>query len=241
MSLRRLVLSAAGLAAIAALLSELTPALTSMTGALAHAQRTVDTGGVDALVLAAVGLVAWAVWLWGAAGLGLTALSAAPGLLGATCSILVRLVLPAAARRGAAGLLGLSLSVAPLLGTASVLLPTVASAAGPSAGTPASSAGTPSPSAAVPDWPSPTPTAGVPDWPSGRPTPSQGSAPHVVLRGECLWDIAAGRLGQGRPSAPTNREIARAVHAWWSANSSVIGPDPDLLLPGQVLSPPAAP
>jgi hypothetical protein len=28
------------------------------------------------------------------------------------------------------------------------------------------------------------------------------------------------------------------VDAWWSANADVIGPDPDLLLPGQVLQPP---
>jgi hypothetical protein len=28
------------------------------------------------------------------------------------------------------------------------------------------------------------------------------------------------------------------VHAWWVANAGVIGPDPDLLLPGQVLRPP---
>ena len=236
MSIRRLVLSAAGMAAIAALLSVLTPALPAMTGALAHAQRTVDTDGADGLVLAAAGVAAWAIWLWGAVGLGLTALAAAPGLLGAASSVLVRLVLPAAARRSAAGLLGLSLGVAPLLGT--TLLPTAASAAGPAATATATA------SAAVPDWPAAATTPAVPDWPTAGPTaggsPSRPSA-HVVLRGDCLWDIAAERLRQGRPSAPTDGEVARAVHAWWSANVPVIGPDPDLLQPGQVLSPPAGP
>ena len=233
MPVRRLVLSAAGMAAIAALLSVLTPALPVMTAALTHAQRTADTSGPDALVLAAAGLAAWAVWLWGAAGLGLTALAAAPGLLGAASSVLVRLVLPAVARRGAAGLLGLSLGVAPLLGTAAVLLPTAASAAGP-----ATTAAT---GPAVPDWPAAaTRTPVVPDWPSGSPV-AQGSAlprsAHVVLAGDCLWDIAADRLSQARSSAHPDGEVARAVSAWWSANAAVIGRDPDLLQPGQVLPP----
>jgi nucleoid-associated protein YgaU len=34
--------------------------------------------------------------------------------------------------------------------------------------------------------------------------------------------------------------VAAAVDAWWHANAAVIGPDPDLLLPGQVLRPPPA-
>jgi hypothetical protein len=32
--------------------------------------------------------------------------------------------------------------------------------------------------------------------------------------------------------------VAAATHAWWQANVDVIGPDPDRLLPGQVLVPP---
>lgn len=237
MSVRRLLLSAAGMAAMCALLWVLTPALPVMTGALAHAQRTADSAGPDALVLAAAGLLAWAVWLWGAIGLGLTALSAAPGVLGAASSVVLRLFLPAAARRSAAVLLGLGLGVAPLVGTVSVLVPTTASAAGPATGDPL-----------VPDWPSspdPAPAAAVPDWPS-RPSmpdvsPTRLAETHLVLRGECLWHIAADRLDRGRVSAPTDGEIVRAVHAWWTTNASVIGPDPDRLLPGQVLVPPAGP
>ena len=238
MSVRRLVLSGAAMAAIGGLLSVLTPALPVMTEAVARAQRTADTAGPDALMLATAGLLAWAGWLWGAVGLGLTALAAAPGLLGATSSVVLRLVLPAAARRSAAGLLGLSLSVVPLIGTASAFFPTTASASGPITAT-----ATASP--AVPDWPAAAPAAAVPDWPSRPSTagasPARASDTHVVLRGECLWDIAAGRLGRGRLAAPTDGEIARAVSAWWSANAAAIGPDPDRLLPGQVLSPPVTP
>lgn len=239
MSLRRLALSAAGMTAIGVLLSALSPALPVMTGALAHAQRTVDTAGPDALVLAAAGLLAWAVWLWGAIGLGLTALTAAPGVLGATSSVVLRLFLPAAARRGAAVLLGLGLGAIPMVGTLSVLVPTSASAAGPTTAEPV-----------VPDWPfpaspSPAPAATVPDWPGSPqvsgPSPTGRSAAHVVLRGECLWHIAADGLAQGRAATPTDGEIAAAVRAWWTTNASVIGPDPDRLLPGQVLVPPAGP
>jgi hypothetical protein len=243
MSIRRLVLSAAGMAAIAALLSALSPALPVMTGALAHAQRTVDTAGPDALVLAAAGLLAWAVWLWGAIGLGLTALTAAPGVLGAASSVVVRLVLPAATRRAAAVLLGLGLGVTPLVGTVSVLVPTTASAAGPATAdafvadwpSPAS----PAPAAAVPDWPSTPPGPGTPFMPGA--SPSGRSDPHVVRRGECLWHIAADGLARGRAATPTDGEIASAVQAWWTTNASVIGPDPGRLLPGQVLVPPAGP
>jgi nucleoid-associated protein YgaU len=63
----------------------------------------------------------------------------------------------------------------------------------------------------------------------------------VVVRGDCLWHIAADRLRQQQGRAPTDGEVALAVRAWWTANAAVIGPDPDLLLPGQVLRPPSPP
>jgi nucleoid-associated protein YgaU len=70
----------------------------------------------------------------------------------------------------------------------------------------------------------------VPDWPT--------AGAHVVVPGDCLWLIAADRLraGDGRP-AP-DAAVARAVDAWWTANEAVVGPDPDLIRPGQVLVPP---
>ena len=63
----------------------------------------------------------------------------------------------------------------------------------------------------------------------------------MVVRGDCLWHIAADSLLGELGRLPTDGEIAAAVHAWWSANADVIGPDPDLLLPGQVLRPPGRP
>ena len=44
----------------------------------------------------------------------------------------------------------------------------------------------------------------------------------------------------GSAGPPPTAETARATSAWWAANAAVIGADPDVLLPGQVLRPPPA-
>ncbi|HET6394630.1 MAG TPA: hypothetical protein VFG13_17525 [Blastococcus sp.] len=235
MSVRRLVLTGTAMGLIAVLLAAVTPSFHEMTGALATAQRTVDTAGPDALVVAAAGLLSWLVWAWGCLGLVLTAAATLPGLLGAVARLGSQVVLPAGARRGAAVLLGLGLGVAaPLAGIATTTLSVPAAAAAPAGGVPDWPDGptaTPAPSTAASD------RAGVPDWP-GAPAPADGS--HVVVRGDCLWHIAEDRLLDRGPP-PTDGEIARAVQAWWAANADVIGPDPDRLLPGQVLRPPVPP
>jgi nucleoid-associated protein YgaU len=56
----------------------------------------------------------------------------------------------------------------------------------------------------------------------------------VVRRGDCLWDIAARRLG---PDA-TDAQIAAEWPQWYATNRAVIGDRPDLLEPGQRLRPP---
>ena len=55
-----------------------------------------------------------------------------------------------------------------------------------------------------------------------------------MRRGDSLWSIAARHLG---PDA-SDAEIARAWPAWFEANRDVVGDDPDLLRPGQVLRAP---
>lgn len=55
-----------------------------------------------------------------------------------------------------------------------------------------------------------------------------------VRPGDTLWTLAARHLGPGATAA----EVADAWPRWWSANRDVIGGDPDLLLPGQLLRPP---
>lgn len=57
----------------------------------------------------------------------------------------------------------------------------------------------------------------------------------TVVAGDTLWDIAAKDLGK----LATDTEIAAHWPKWYSANKEVIGPDPAVLLPGQVLLAPA--
>jgi nucleoid-associated protein YgaU len=52
-----------------------------------------------------------------------------------------------------------------------------------------------------------------------------------------LWRIAQTALGPGCTPA----EVARAWPRWWAANHAVVGTDPDLIHPGQLLVPPTAP
>src|SRR5688500_18391661 len=169
MSVLRLAVTALVMALIAAALAALTPEIPDMADTLTTAQRTADTAGPDVLVISAAGLLAWAVWGWGALGLALTAASALPGLLGGAARLALHVVLPAGARRGAALALGLGLGVAgPLLGTATLLTPTPASATGFS---PPSTVG------AALDWPVAPTALPVPDWPATTAGHQPGPAP----------------------------------------------------------------
>lgn len=56
----------------------------------------------------------------------------------------------------------------------------------------------------------------------------------TVRPGDTMWALAAEHL----PARASNAQIATACAAWHRANRQVIGPDPDLILPGQVLLPP---
>jgi hypothetical protein len=59
----------------------------------------------------------------------------------------------------------------------------------------------------------------------------------VVVPGDCLWQIAADRL----PAPATDVRVAAAVDRWYARNRAVIGPDPDLILPGTRLEQPGGP
>jgi nucleoid-associated protein YgaU len=63
---------------------------------------------------------------------------------------------------------------------------------------------------------------------SGSPT---RLATVVVQRGDTLWDIATRHLGLG----VSNARVAAEWPRWHAANRSTIGPDPNLILPGQRL------
>ncbi|NJC22931.1 hypothetical protein BJ994_002007 [Arthrobacter pigmenti] len=62
--------------------------------------------------------------------------------------------------------------------------------------------------------------------------PSATNTAEVIVQpGDSLWSIAAKHLG---PTA-SEAEVAKAWPRWFAANKQVIGEQPDLLLPGQVL------
>ncbi|MCZ2816441.1 LysM peptidoglycan-binding domain-containing protein [Modestobacter sp. VKM Ac-2984] len=255
MSAGRWTGTAAAFALVAGGLRRLGAEPGTVRAALADPQRLVDTAGADALVLVAVTALAWLCWAWGALGLLLTAATAAPGLAGRTAGVLLRGVLPAGARRAAAIAIGVGLSTAAPIALPSGPGPLAVASAETSPTADAWPSGPATP-VVQPDWPSAPATAAedtartegtaaaedtaavedtapAPDWPG----PATGD--HVVLRGDCLWDVARDWLTGRRPGQPvTDAEVAAAVQAWWEANATVIGPDPDLLLPGQVLRPP---
>jgi hypothetical protein len=73
---------------------------------------------------------------------------------------------------------------------------------------------------------------------SGLPLPDRAEgaahAPHqsvVVRPGDTLWELAEHDL----PAPATDRQVTARWHAVYRRNRGVIGPDPDLILPGQVL------
>lgn len=87
------------------------------------------------------------------------------------------------------------------------------------------------------DWPASTPGASATALPVPKRTTS-GRAPSdervVVLRGDSLWAIAARHL----PAGSSPAQVDTSWHRWYLANRTVIGADPNLLLPGQILQPP---
>ncbi|MEJ5946163.1 LysM domain-containing protein [Pseudokineococcus basanitobsidens] len=66
------------------------------------------------------------------------------------------------------------------------------------------------------------------------PRPQVGAGEVVVVRGDTLWGIAARSL----PAGADDAEVAATWPAWYAANRHVVGDDPDLLRPGQVLRAP---
>jgi hypothetical protein len=68
------------------------------------------------------------------------------------------------------------------------------------------------------------------------PTPiaMDATAGVIVRPGDSLWSIAAAQL----PAGATARQIDATWRAWYRANRDVIGPNPNLVIPGQVLRAP---
>src|SRR4051794_40326912 len=161
----------------------------------------------DSAVLGLAGLAAWACVVWLAFALLVSALSAAPGVLGRLARVVAPRIVPAAMR----GALGLTIAALPAAAT----LPSSAWADN----------GRPSPAWLPPSLDRPATS-----------TPVRVSAAHhasyVVRPGDCLWSIARDHLGVH----PSHAAVAARWPQWYAANERVIGVDPDLIRPGQRLT-----
>ena len=76
--------------------------------------------------------------------------------------------------------------------------------------------------------------------PTIQPRSTTASRPEIVVApGDCLWTLAERDLQQRDSTEPSDSEIAAVTEKWWLANRAEIGANPDRLLPGQRLHPPA--
>lgn len=264
-SARRVVLRGLSLALGTWALAALTGRVVLTTyGPLAAAPRADATDAV--CLLAALGACLLSTWL--GVLLLTAALAALPGSAGRAALWFVRRFAPTLVLRLSAVLLGGTLLTSPGA-PMSLLSATVQTAVAlPGGQVRAPSLPTAQPGARTADLASDDPSAlrtdavtrhsdcvPVPGWSPTRPaTPRlpadcarlvapRPDAEHaaqdevVVRRGENLWDIAARHLGPGA----SNAAIATEWPRWWRENHAVIGSDPDLLIPGQLLRPPAEP
>lgn len=210
MPLRRVLLCAAAIAVVVGM----RPDWSQLSGP-AHLARWVAQAGPDAVLATLAGAALWCTGVWILAGLVFTCLATLPGSVGRAGARLSRWMLPTAVRVALAGTAGVGVVISPwaLHGTTSV-------AASPASSLPA------------PSWPTNDPLP-PPVWPlSGRAARAVGEV--VVRPGDSLWCIAARALA---PRASAAR-IAASWPRWYAANRAVIGPDPNLIRPGEHLTAP---
>lgn len=168
--------------------------------------------------------IAWTGVLWSYGCLALAVLGRLPGAAGRAARRTAAAVTPALMRRLLEAALGASIAVA---ATGQVAY----AATGTRSATSELSRLDP------PDRPAAHgSSAPDPDRPGGHSERERRKAPDLVRvhPGDTLWAIAAAHL----PGAPDNAAIAASWPRWYAANRHVIGPDPDLILPGQRLRPP---
>jgi hypothetical protein len=257
--LRRVVLTV-GWCGAAVLLAAVGPSSADLPARPGHGSDWLVwlTADPEHAVVTGAGVLAWAVFAWLTLGVVLCALQRVPGRWGRWSRRCVPWLVPTLARQTIEAALGLTLAI----GTpASALAAPTTAPAGASAVAATKPPGAvpslqrplsphlelaPLPQAPAPVLAPPEPVRSTPAAPHPAhdavlgPTPPGGPGragePVAVRRGDCLWSVVARHLGDGTSDA----EIARAWPRWYAANRSAIGPDPDLLLPGQLLTPPPA-
>jgi LysM repeat protein len=196
---------------------------------LAALPSWLESAGPDTVAAAIAGAALWLAALWLAIGLLASFGGALPGALGRAARTVARVSLPRTVYPLVVGAAGVGVLLC-------------------SAGAQAATHRAPSkPALAAPNWPTDD-AARTPRWPIL--TPHQPAAPRVpratqqpaaarpaavvVRRGDSLWRIAAAHL----PGRPSDRRIAASWPRWYSANRQLIGTDPNVIRPGEVLHAP---
>lgn len=192
-------------------------AIPVLTWASVAPLRALLSGGAldyDTALGGCAAAVAWLTLLWFAGCAALALLSRLPGAVGRHAAGVAQRLTPAVFRRLLEASLGATLVLA-----ASAQVADAASAAPPTA--------------AASLLADPTPPS--PDRPDVR--PRHHPEPHLVRvrPGDSLWRIARTRM----PGRPSDTAVTREWHRWYAANRSLVGGDPDHIVPGQRLRPPA--
>jgi len=216
---------------------------------LAHARQWTDAVGVDTAVAALAAAALWLLAGWVAVGLVAALAGRLPGATGVFAQRIAAVALPRGLYRAAAGAAGLGVLLSPAVASAAAthhVAPHPGGTASAAASIPVPSPLTPTSSLRAPQLPvdsapaARSPAVHAPAARSGdvhSPTGPGRAAetPTVTVRpGDSLWRIAAAHLGR----APTAARVAAAWPRWFAANRAVIGADPDLLVPGEVLHAP---
>ncbi len=234
---------AGAVGAILAILAILRPH-DAVLGGLRHPHRWVAEVGVDTAVSQLAAAALWCAGAWLLIALATCAATALPGRPGRIAARVARRVTPRLLHRLAAGTAGIGVFLAPVAAGA-----VTSDAAGP--GRPGAPAGS-GQAVPAPVWPTdataratttarpaPTGVPGAVHRAAKRPAASRRPDPSTTVtvgRGDTLWRIAAARLPAGAPAS----RIARAWPRWYAANRLVVGADPNLIVPGEVLHAPTA-
>jgi len=201
----------------------------------------------DALITLVGAVLAWVVFGYLALGAVLALLAALPGAAGAAFDAMSERVTPRAYRRVAQLVLGLTVVAGPAIGTAAQAAPndvttSITAVAGrvnlDRPGNPSNNAGSrvdlDRPGAGAVDTKAPGSARPNAHDLLVRPVRDRADHTYTVVRGDCLWDIAKAHL----PAGATDSQIDSEWHRWYAANRSTVGTNPDLILPGQVFTPP---
>ncbi|MFN2319958.1 MAG: LysM peptidoglycan-binding domain-containing protein [Dermatophilaceae bacterium] len=205
--------------------------------------RSPGRASVEELVIAMSAAAALVLLLWVTTGLLASVVATLPGPLGELSARMRDTIAPQAVRRWAALLLGVAVVSACAPGAAVASEVRSVRTLDHSAASPAPAplwlepAQVSADSAPAPEWTPPPIRAQPPvTLTASRPAAEDQAIEVTVRRGDTLWDLAAAYLS---PDA-TDAEVATAWQQWHAENRDVIGPDPDLILPGQVLTVPVA-